>query len=167
MIKRWEGWLINPFHERLLLCPLKTPSPGVVPMNHQSLLDLPGFLSPDSGRNNLPPFLPLGQQLSMLALPLDHVDQSSDPSTYIPWLTTNCITPASRNTMPSSVPRRHWTPTHTDIDNHTKRGGGGFKTLVLNLWVSTQSFHKGHLRPPENPNIYIMILNSNNITVMK
>ena len=44
--------------------------------------------------------------------------------------------------------------------------------MVLNLWEETplgveQPFHRGHLRPSENTDIYIMIHNSSKITVMK
>lgn len=45
-------------------------------------------------------------------------------------------------------------------------------SVVLNLWALTPSgiewsFHSGRLDPLENIDIYIMILNSSKITVMK
>jgi hypothetical protein len=38
---------------------------------------------------------------------------------------------------------------------------------VATLWVVKCPFHMGHLRPPENVVIYIMIHNSSKITVTK
>lgn len=31
--------------------------------------------------------------------------------------------------------------------------------MVLNLWVPTQTFHRGCLRLPENPDIYVVMYN--------
>jgi len=44
----------------------------------------------------------------------------------------------------------------------------GSRTAALNLWVSTplgvkRSFHRGHLRPSENTDVYLIIYNSREI----
>ena len=47
------------------------------------------------------------------------------------------------------------------------------KTLALNLWVAIPlkgvkcPFHRGHLRPLENTDIYILIYNSSKTTLVK
>lgn len=47
-----------------------------------------------------------------------------------------------------------------------------FEAALLHLWVMTpfqveKPFHRGHLRPLENTDIYIMIQNSKKFTIMK